>query len=296
MPRFRVARTDGEGLRVRSDPGLSAPVVGLLTEGTIVDGQDGTTEDDGFHWRRITSPQDGFVADEFLDPVADPIPGVSGYVFPVEGYTGIVQLHWGSHIGASDLFAPHGTPVLAMRGGRVSSAGTAETDQYGGNNVLIRGDDGLTYYYAHGDRHPQVSAGQTIPTGTFLFGVNETGNAAGLGDHLHIGIGYGIQDGTGPAGGAGIGFNAVELLTAVLNGAMPPRRAGRSGQFRVIQTGHLGLNVRSQPSHSAPILTTLQEGAVVEGEDTLVEAENRIWRRIHNPEGYAADQFLAPVA
>jgi murein DD-endopeptidase MepM/ murein hydrolase activator NlpD len=64
-----------------------------------------------------------------------------------------VALHWGSHPGASDLFAPRGTPVVAMRGGEVVSVGTEATDQYGGNNVLIQGDDGLTYYYrARGPR------------------------------------------------------------------------------------------------------------------------------------------------
>lgn len=295
MPRFRVVRTEGVGLRVRSTSGLSGSVIDTLAEGTIVEGGNTTTPADGFNWRRISDPVDGFVANEFLDPVSGDGPVVTGYVFPVQGFHSTVQLHHGSHIGASDLFAPKGTPVLAMRGGKVTLRGTAATDRFGGNNVMIQGTDGLTYYYAHGDREPQVALGQVIETGTFLFGVNETGNAVGTGHHLHIGIGFGIQDGIGPAGGAGINFNAVELLTSVLRGSSHPRRTGRSGQFRVIEVGHLGLNVRELPSHSARIVATLQEGNTVKGEDTIVEAEGRAWRRLHSPEGFAADQFLAPA-
>jgi murein DD-endopeptidase MepM/ murein hydrolase activator NlpD len=280
---------------VRSGRGLSAAVLDTLPEGTVVEGGDDTVLSDGFNWRQISSPIDGFVADEFLDPANGRGLEVGGYVFPVEGFRGIVQLHHGSHIGASDLFAARHTPVLAMRGGTVIGRGTKETDQFGGNNVLIRGDDGLTYYYAHGDQHPQVSVNATIATGTFLFGVNETGNAVGTGDHLHIGIGFGIQDGLGPAGGAGISFNAVELMRAVLNGSPRPHRTGRRGQFRVVGVGHLGLNVREHPSHSAAILATLREGDEVGGEDTIVEAEGRAWRRLTMPEGFAADQFLAPA-
>jgi murein DD-endopeptidase MepM/ murein hydrolase activator NlpD len=223
----------------------------------------------------------------------EPVPA-GAFVFPVKGYRGRVELHHGSHIGGSDIFAARGTPVLAMRGGVVVAAGTEATDRHGGNNVMIRGDDGLTYYYAHGDRPPQVAVGEQVATGAFLFGVNETGNARGTGDHLHIGIGFGIQDGIGPAGGTGIGFNAVELLRAVLDGATHPRRQGRARQFLVLDVGHLGLNVREQPSHSAPIVGSLNEGDVVDGEDTIVEAEGRSWRRLLNPDGFVADQFLAP--
>jgi hypothetical protein len=126
-----------------------------------------------------------------------------------------------------------------------------------------------------------------------LFGVNESGNARGTGNHLHIGIGHGIQDGVGPAGGAGINFNAVELLQRVLDGAEPLRRTGRAGRYVVRGTGHLGLRVREHPSHSAQVLTSLGEGDEVDGEDTIVEAEGRTWRRIHSPDGWAANEFLA---
>ncbi|MGE3270441.1 MAG: LysM peptidoglycan-binding domain-containing protein [Chloroflexota bacterium] len=223
-----------------------------------------------------------------------------GHVFPVQGFSGQVQLHHGSHIGASDLFAAHGTPVVAICSGRVSLVTTAPPNRFGGNSVQIEGDDGLSYYYAHGDRNPQTREGDHVITGQFLFGVGETGNAAGTGAHLHIGIGHGIQDGVGPAGGAGIGFNAVELLRSALSGAMSAVRFPRTGisrrRYQVFNTGHLGLRVREHPSHSAAILAAFPDGELMDGEDTVVQAEGRLWRRVLTPvDGFAADEFLLPV-
>lgn len=136
-----------------------------------------------------------------------------GTAFPVQGFQGQVQLHWGEDMGAADLFAAAGTPVAAMRGGKVVSAGYSDI---GGWNVTIQGEDGLTYYYAHLQNRPSVSAGQAIAGGTIFGAVGDTGNAKGTGAHLHLGIGYGIQSGTGPRGGSGINFNATEYLQRVL--------------------------------------------------------------------------------
>ena len=224
-----------------------------------------------------------------------------GHVFPVEGFSGTVQLHHGVHPGASDLFAAEGTPVLVMNGGRVAVSVTEAMDQFGGNNVLIEADDGLTYYYAHGDRPPAIGVGQRVETGDFIFGVGDTGNARGTGHHLHIGIGHGIQDGLGPAGGAGINFNAVELMRSVLNGTPEVVRIPRTGtsrrQYRVAGTGHLGLNVRAHPGVSAPIVAGLSEGTLVDGEDTVVLADGFHWRHVMGPaDGFAADEFLTPVS
>ena len=208
------------------------------------------------------------------------------YVFPVQGYRGPVNLHHGTHIGASDLFAAQGTPVVAMRGGRVDGAGH---NSVGGNFVLLTGDDDLTYYYAHGDQFPAVGAASFIATGTFLFGVGDTGNAQGTGPHLHIGIGHGIQNGVGAAGGAGIDFNAVALLRQTLDGSVPGPVDGNP--YRISGTDGAGLNVRAEPSAAAAILTALPEG-------TIVQALDRAWRKIREPGGtvgWGADQFLTPA-
>src|SRR3972149_5234586 len=76
--------------------------------------------------------------------------------FPVSGYKGKVQKHWGSNIGGSDLFAAEGTPVLAMAGGTVTYA---DYSKIGGWNVTIKGQDGLEYYYAHLAQAPDVGSG-----------------------------------------------------------------------------------------------------------------------------------------
>lgn len=140
--------------------------------------------------------------------------------FPVQGYQGAVDPHWGENRGGADLFANPGTPVLATSGGQVVSAGWGDI---GGWNVTIQGDDGLQYYYAHLDQQPLVQAGQRVTTGARIGGVGDTGNAKGTGAHLHLGIGPSIVRGTGPAGGTGGDFDATTLLQQTLAGgnAMP---------------------------------------------------------------------------
>jgi hypothetical protein len=148
-------------------------------------------------------------------PPSAPIVGVAPgeYAFPVVGYTGVIALHWGSERGAADLFAAEGTPLVVMRGGSVVYAGF---DQTGGWAVRIQGSDGLAYWYAHLRDAPLVRAGDVAATGQPLGSVGSTGNAAGTGAHLHLGIGPDIVAGAGPTGGAGTGgFDAVALLQAV---------------------------------------------------------------------------------
>ncbi|MGE5617853.1 MAG: M23 family metallopeptidase [Sphingomonadaceae bacterium] len=147
-------------------------------------------------------------------------PGPTGYAFPVVNYSGQVVMHWSQDTGGSDLFAPLGTPVVAARGGHVISAGY---DDVGGNYVLIQGDDGLKYYYAHLKDAPSVKTGQQVRAGARIGSVGDTGNAKGVGPHLHIGIGHTILPGANAQGGMGRGgVNAIELLRAVLAGRPIP--------------------------------------------------------------------------
>lgn len=142
------------------------------------------------------------------------------YVFPVQGFVGPVQRHHGVSMNASDLFAPRGTPVRAMVNGVVEEAGF---NSIGGWSVYMIGDadtKSLHYYMAHLDSEPLVRAGQRVVAGQLLGYVGDSGNAAGTGTHLHIGIGAGIKNGVGPEGGAGNpwpGNNAVQYLQKVLD-------------------------------------------------------------------------------
>lgn len=145
--------------------------------------------------------------------LGDSQPNASGYAFPVKGYNDKIQLHHGSHPGAADLFAPRGTPVVAMTSGQVVKVGG---EGAGGNSVTIKGDDGRMYYYAHLNETPMARQGQQVNAGQQLGGVGDSGNAKGTGTHLHLGIGDEILNGTGPAGGAGSNFNATDFLWSIL--------------------------------------------------------------------------------
>jgi hypothetical protein len=138
-------------------------------------------------------------------------------VFPLVGWQGSVQPHWGQsdQIGGSDLLAPAGTTVQSINPGRVTFAGW---DPIGGFTVQVHGTDGLDYYYAHLQALPAVISGQVVQVGTILGGVGNTGDAAGGPTHLHLGIGYGIQTGSGADGGLGINFDAVGFLQGLLSG------------------------------------------------------------------------------
>jgi murein DD-endopeptidase MepM/ murein hydrolase activator NlpD len=143
------------------------------------------------------------------------VPIVNDHTFPLPGWTGAIQLHWGISPGGSDLFAPRGQPVVAVAGGTVLEAGF---DKTGGNAVLIKGSDGLQYYYAHFANAPLVRVGQKVNAGDQLGVVGNTGDASGGPTHLHIGIGYSILLGADAYGGTGSGFDAVSLLRQLYAG------------------------------------------------------------------------------
>lgn len=184
------------------------------------------------------------VMEQFKETGGD-FTGGGDYAFPVAGYRGGVSLHWGSHPGAADLFGPIGTAILAMRGGHVNQAGWGGL---GGNTAMIRGSDGLLYYYAH-LLNVAVRAGQNVNTGQRIGSLGETGNAAGTGAHLHIGIGPEIMSGTGPGGGAGRNFDAVGLLRRTLRGgSQPAERPYADGGW--ITEPVMGVGTRSGASYS----------------------------------------------
>lgn len=135
-------------------------------------------------------------------------------VFPLPGYTGPIQPHGGpDYIGGSDIFAPAGSTVLSMVGGKVSFVSTQATAPgTGGNAVEITGPNGLEYYYAHLLNATGLKTGDTVQAGQVLGQVDNSGNAAHTQAHLHIGIGKTITEGTGAAAGIGTGFNAVAAL------------------------------------------------------------------------------------
>jgi len=115
------------------------------------------------------------------------LPGSGQWVCPIAGRSRFVddfgQPRGGgrSHQGI-DLLAPRGTPIVAPVAGVVRR----HDQRRGGIALYLRGDDGLTYYFAHLD-------GVAAPDGRVRLGqhigsVGDTGNARGGPVHLHFEI------------------------------------------------------------------------------------------------------------
>jgi 3D (Asp-Asp-Asp) domain-containing protein len=67
-----VAGTDGEGLRLRQEPGLSAALIGLLAEGTRLRVLDGPRPADGEQWYQVRAgDQQGWAAARYLRELPD---------------------------------------------------------------------------------------------------------------------------------------------------------------------------------------------------------------------------------
>lgn len=122
------------------------------------------------------------------------------YGFPVSGAGNKnVQSLWAasrdggkrSHEGI-DIFAPRGTPLIAITDGRITSTGNRGL---GGKQVWLQdGLFGKTMYYAHLDSI-NVVEGQRVKLGDTIGFVGNTGNAETTEPHLHFGI---YKGSTGP--------------------------------------------------------------------------------------------------
>lgn len=165
------------------------------------------------------------------------MPREQRYYFPVTG--GRYSDTWGAarsqgrrHEG-TDIFAPRGTPIQAMIGGRVVKS---FWNDLGGITVRVMGSDGLYYYYTHMEKVAAgLKIGQMVHSGQLLGYVGNTGNARGTPTHLHIGI---YRGNGGPA------FNPYNMLRTAMEapkpgvGAEPPPSTTASqGQARSASGG-----------------------------------------------------------
>ena len=115
------------------------------------------------------------------------LPGAAQWVCPVAGRSRFWDDFGGPRTGGRshegiDMLAPRGTPVVAP----VAGVLRRHDQPRGGIALYLRGDDGLTYYFAHLDgvaaRDGRVRLGQHIGS------VGDTGNARGGPVHLHFEI------------------------------------------------------------------------------------------------------------
>ena len=81
----------------------------------------------------------------------------AGYCFPVDypyEYTDIFGMDRGDHTHTGiDLALKEGSPVYAVYGGLIEKL---ETDSIYGVSLLLRGNDGFSYLYAHLSRYATV--------------------------------------------------------------------------------------------------------------------------------------------
>lgn len=107
------------------------------------------------------------------------------------------------HMG-QDLFCPRWTPILAAVNGTVDWIATARPKKGKGYELLLRGDDGNLYFYAHlnnddpgtRDNHAPpryayargLRNGDRVTAGEIVGYVGDSGDAEAAGPHLHFEI------------------------------------------------------------------------------------------------------------
>ncbi|MET9695642.1 M23 family metallopeptidase [Streptomyces sp. NPDC006529] len=118
-------------------------------------------------------------------PSGSAAPATGGYALPTSAYTltshyGDAGSMWssGMHTGL-DFAAPTGTPVKAVHGGTITSAGWSGAYGY---RIVLRLADGTEVWYCHLSSM-SVTAGQ-VATGDTIGRVGATGNVTG--PHLHL--------------------------------------------------------------------------------------------------------------
>ncbi|MGA9762241.1 MAG: M23 family metallopeptidase [Gaiellaceae bacterium] len=112
-----------------------------------------------------------------------------GHVFPVYGQAWFSdsfrspRADTGWHHGI-DIFAPMGTPLLAVADGTVFSVGW---NNLGGNRFWLRDKDGNTFYYAHLSAFsPLALNGLHVKAGAVIGFVGNSGDAITTPPHLHF--------------------------------------------------------------------------------------------------------------
>jgi murein DD-endopeptidase MepM/ murein hydrolase activator NlpD len=117
------------------------------------------------------------------------LPAGQGYVFPVYGEAsftddyGAPRAVTGWHHG-NDVFAPAGTPLLAVADGTLSRVGI---NNLGGNRLWLTDEAGNQFYYAHLSAYaPAAVSGARVRAGQVIGFVGNTGQAITTPPHLHF--------------------------------------------------------------------------------------------------------------
>lgn len=153
----------------------------------------------------------GIVGGGFVFPVGGPHSFSDTFGAPRMFGTAYAHLHQGT-----DIFAAHGTPLLACERGVLIKIGT---DTLGGTKLWLVGASGTRYYYAHLSGYaPDVVENKVVNAGDVVGYVGNTGNAQTTPAHLHFEV--------HPNGGAAV--NPYPLLR-IVDEAQARYRAGAGG-------------------------------------------------------------------
>jgi murein DD-endopeptidase MepM/ murein hydrolase activator NlpD len=174
-----------------------------------------------------------------------PALGGGPYVFPVYG-----PVQFGDTFGAAradvswhhgdDIFAPLGSPVLAVADGTLFSVGWNEI---GGNRIWLRDREGNYFYYAHLAAFSTLAVdGAAVRAGEVIGFVGNTGDAAGTPYHLHFEV------------------HPVTLLGLGYDGAVDPtsylRKWQHARDLEAAAPAGVGWSRRSAPAAGAILLTS----------------------------------------
>lgn len=124
-----------------------------------------------------------------------------GYVFPVAGEVGFSDDYGAPRAGTgwhhgNDLFAPSGTPLLAVADGTLSKVGV---NTLGGNRLWLTDDAGNSFYYAHLSAYaPAAVEGARVAAGQVIGFLGNTGQAITTPPHLHFEVHPGDGDSVNP--------------------------------------------------------------------------------------------------
>jgi murein DD-endopeptidase MepM/ murein hydrolase activator NlpD len=136
-----------------------------------------------------------------------------GFVFPVYGTASFgdsfgaprPNIPGGWHHG-EDIFAPPGTPLLAVADGTLHTIGFTKI---GGYRLWLRDTEGNEFYYAHLSAYsPLAVEGRSVEAGDVIGFIGDTGDAEGGSPHLHFEI--------HPAAMAGLGYDGVVAPYSIL--------------------------------------------------------------------------------
>jgi murein DD-endopeptidase MepM/ murein hydrolase activator NlpD len=113
------------------------------------------------------------------------------HAFPLDRPAGVTDTYGAARAGVGwhhgiDLFAPRGTPVLAVASGTLFDVGW---NALGGHRLWLRDGSGNTYYYAHLDGYTAaVRDGAPVQAGQPLGTLGSSGDAEHTPPHLHFEI------------------------------------------------------------------------------------------------------------